>query len=137
MMHSQTVSARDAKVPLQVIDRVRIAPHSNRVVLIGTAGGTILVAMKNQWGSITSLLNHDRVALNLDVREHEIEHVQAMGPIIVISKKLPFNECIFLMRGGCRKQLADMQPPLQPHFLVQYNRVFTTMWLQLNHDLEK
>jgi len=30
-----------------------------------------------------------------------------------------------------------MQPPLQPHFLVQYNRVFTTMWLQLNHVLEK
>jgi len=37
------------------------------------------------------------------------------------------------LRGGCRKQLADTQPPLQPHFLVQYNRGFTTMWLQLNH----
>jgi len=30
-----------------------------------------------------------------------------------------------------------MQPPLQPHFLVQYNMVFTTMWLQLNRVLEK
>ena len=30
-----------------------------------------------------------------------------------------------------------MQPPLQPRFLVQYNMVFTTMWLQLNHVLEK
>jgi len=27
--------------------------------------------------------------------------------------------------------------PLQPHFQVQYNRVFTTMWLHLNHVLEK
>ena len=26
------------------------------------------------------------------------------------------------LRGGCRKQLADTQPPLQPHFPVQYNR---------------
>ena len=42
-----------------------------------------------------------------------------------------------LLQGGCRKQLADMQPPLQPRFRVQYNRVFTTMWLQLNHVLEK
>jgi len=37
----------------------------------------------------------------------------------------------------CRKQLADMQPPLQPHFLGQHNMVFTTMWLQLNDVLGK
>ena len=41
------------------------------------------------------------------------------------------------LRGGCRKQLADMQPALQPHFLVKYNIVFTTMWLQLSFILEK
>jgi len=30
-----------------------------------------------------------------------------------------------------------MQPALQPHFLVQYNMVLTTMWLQLNRVLER
>jgi len=34
---------------------------------------------------------------------------------------------------GCRRQLADTTPPSQPHFLVQYNRGFTSMWLHLNH----
>jgi len=80
MMRSQTVAAHNATVPLLVTDRVSIVPHLNREVLIGTAGDTILVAMKNQWGLITSLLDHNRVAVNFDVREHEIEHVQAMGP---------------------------------------------------------
>jgi hypothetical protein len=41
------------------------------------------------------------------------------------------------LRGGCRRQLADTTPPSQPHFLIQYNRVFITMWLRLNHVLEK
>jgi len=34
---------------------------------------------------------------------------------------------------GCRRQLADTTPPSQPHFLVQYNRGVTTMWLHLKH----
>ena len=80
MMRSQTVAARDASMPLRITDRVRILPHSNREVLLGTAGVTILVAMKNQWGSVATLLDHDHVAGNFDVREHEIEYVQAMGP---------------------------------------------------------
>jgi len=33
---------------------------------------------------------------------------------------------------GCRRQLADMTPPSQPHFLVQYNTGFATMWLTLS-----
>jgi len=80
MLRSQIVAARDASVPSRVTDRVRILPHSNREVWLGTAGVTILVAMKNLWGSVTTLLDHDRVAVNFDVREHEIEYVQAMGP---------------------------------------------------------
>jgi len=59
---------------------VRILPHSDREVLLGTAGVTILVAMKNRWGSVATLLHHDRVAVNFDVREHQIEYVYAMGP---------------------------------------------------------
>jgi len=39
--------------------------------------------------------------------------------------------------GGCRRHLADTTPPSQPHFLVQYNRGFTTMWLHLNDVLGK
>ena len=73
MMRSQTVAARDASVPLRVTDRVRILPHSNRDVLLGTARVTILVALKNRWGSVATLLDHDRVAVNFDVRENEIE----------------------------------------------------------------
>ena len=42
----------------------------DRDVVLGTAEVTILVAMKNRWGSISTLLPHDRMAVNLDVREH-------------------------------------------------------------------
>jgi len=41
------------------------------------------------------------------------------------------------LHGGCSRLQADMTEHLQPHFLVQYNGVFTTMWLHLNHVLEK
>ena len=41
------------------------------------------------------------------------------------------------LQGGCRRQSADMTPPSQPHFLVQYNGVFSTMWLRLDHVLKK
>jgi len=39
--------------------------------------------------------------------------------------------------GGCSRLQADMTEHLQPHFLVQYNGGFTTMWLYYNHVLEK
>ena len=41
------------------------------------------------------------------------------------------------LHGGCSRLQADMTEHLQPHFLVQYNGVFTTMWLHLNRVLEK
>ena len=53
-------------------------------MLIGIAGDTILVAMKNRWGSIASLLDYNHVAVNIEVREHEIEYVQAMGPCVML-----------------------------------------------------
>ena len=82
-MYTQSVAARDASVPLQVTDRVRVLPRSDREVYLGTsAEGTILVPMKNRWGSVSTLLAHARVAVNFDVREHQMEFmaVEAMGP---------------------------------------------------------
>jgi len=36
------------------------------------------------------------------------------------------------LRGGCRKQLADVKPPLQPHFKVSW---YNTIWFLLQcHD---
>ena len=49
------MAARDASVPLRVTDRVRDVPHSEHEVLLGTAGDTILAAMKNRWGSECSV----------------------------------------------------------------------------------
>ena len=63
---------------------MRIVPHSNREVLLGTAGVTIRVAMKNRWGSVATLLDHDRVAVKFDVSEDEMEYVQAMGPAAML-----------------------------------------------------
>jgi len=86
-MRSQSVAARDASVPLRVTDRVRVLPLSDREVYLGTsAEGTILVPMKNRWGSVSTLLAHDRVAVNCDVREHQMEFmaVEAMGPPTIL-----------------------------------------------------
>ena len=73
MMRSQTVVARSASVPLRVSDRVRVLPHSDREVVLGTAQGTIRVAIKNRCGSVSELLPHLRLTVNFDVMEHEIE----------------------------------------------------------------
>jgi len=83
-MPSQTVVARGASVPFLVTDRGRVLPHSDREVVLGTAGVTIRVAMKNRWGSVSELLPHLRLTVNFDVMEHEIEYVQAMGPVAML-----------------------------------------------------
>ena len=54
------------------------------------------------------------------------------------SKAASWHERLFSLSFlGQTKQLSDMQPPLQPHFMVQYNMGFTTMWMQLNRVLQK
>jgi len=42
------VPRRDASVPFRVTDRVRVLPHSDRDVVLGTAEASIRVAMKNR-----------------------------------------------------------------------------------------
>ena len=85
MMRSQTVVARSASVPFRVTDHVRVfLPHSDREVVLGTAEVAIRVAMKNRWGSVSELLPYLRLTVNFDVMEHEIEYVQAMGPVAML-----------------------------------------------------
>jgi len=84
MMRSPSVVARDASVPFRVTDRVRVLPHVVRDVLLGTAEATIRVAMKNRWGSVSALLHHERLTVNFDVKECEIEYLQATGPVAML-----------------------------------------------------
>jgi len=78
------VPRRDASVPFRVTDRVRVLPHSDRDVVLGTAEGSIRVVMKNRWGSVSVLLAHARLTVNFDVKEDEIQFIQTMAPAAML-----------------------------------------------------
>jgi len=92
-------------------------------------GSTGQVPVLKHWTFSRTVLGTTRALRGVPRRV--LEKVQCSG-----TGTWPVERELQPLRGGCRKQLADMQPPLQPHFLAQYNSVFTNMWLSWNsHSL--
>jgi len=122
-------------VPFRVTDRVRVLPHSVRGVLLGTAEATIRVAMKNRWGSVSALLSHEqlvvsallsheRLTVNFDVRECEIEYLQAMGPVAMLctSFKCGFGFVLKILQRLLKKPIAETYQRVNRPIQETYSR---------------